>query len=49
HRLRLAEQPFGDASDWLDDLRAMWERKFDAVEQFLTERRDAPATRDDAR
>jgi DNA-binding transcriptional ArsR family regulator len=49
HRLRLAEQPFGDASDWLDELRAMWERKFDAVEQFLTERRDAPATGDDAR
>jgi DNA-binding transcriptional ArsR family regulator len=39
HRLRLAEQPFEDASDWLGDLRAMWERKFDAVEQYLAERR----------
>jgi DNA-binding transcriptional ArsR family regulator len=39
HRLRLAEQPFEDASDWLGDLRAIWERKFDAVEQYLAERR----------
>ena len=39
HRLRLAEQPFEDASDWLGDLRAIWERKFDAVEQCLAERR----------
>jgi len=39
HRLRLAEQPFEDANDWLGDLRAIWERKFDAVEQYLAERR----------
>jgi DNA-binding transcriptional ArsR family regulator len=39
HRLRLAEQPFEDASDWLGDLRAIWERKFDAVEQYLAEHR----------
>ena len=39
HRLRLAEQPFEDASDWLGDLRAIWERKFDAVEEYLAERR----------
>lgn len=38
HRLRLAEQPFEDASNWLGDLRALWERKFDAVEQYLAER-----------
>lgn len=41
HRLRLAEHPFEDAGDWLRDLRALWERKFDVVEEFLAEgRRD---------
>jgi DNA-binding transcriptional ArsR family regulator len=39
HRLRLAEQPFEDASDWIGQLRAMWERKFDVVEQFIAEGR----------
>jgi DNA-binding transcriptional ArsR family regulator len=39
HRLRLSEQPFEDASAWLGDVRALWERKFDAVEQYLAERR----------
>jgi len=38
HRLRLAEQPFEDASDWIARLQQMWERKFDAVEQYLAER-----------
>ncbi|HEV2975030.1 MAG TPA: metalloregulator ArsR/SmtB family transcription factor [Solirubrobacteraceae bacterium] len=38
HRLRLAERPFEEAGDWLDELRAMWERKFDVVERFLAER-----------
>ncbi|HEY2217046.1 MAG TPA: metalloregulator ArsR/SmtB family transcription factor [Solirubrobacteraceae bacterium] len=37
HRLRLAEQPFAEAADWIGDLRKMWERKFDVVEQFLAE------------
>jgi len=39
HRLRLAEQPFEDAADWIVQLRAMWERKFDVVEQFIAEGR----------
>lgn len=39
HRLRLREEPFAQAGDWLDELRAMWERKLDVVEQFLAERR----------
>jgi DNA-binding transcriptional ArsR family regulator len=39
HRLRLAAGPFDDAGDWLAQLRAMWERKFDVVEQFLAEER----------
>ncbi len=40
HRLRLKEQPFEQADDWLRELRAIWERKFDAVEQYLAERRE---------
>lgn len=39
HRLRLKEQPFEDADAWLSELRAVWERKFDAVEQYLAEQR----------
>ena len=39
HRLRLAEQPFEDASDWMARRQQIWERKFDAVEQYLAERR----------
>jgi DNA-binding transcriptional ArsR family regulator len=39
HRLRLKEQPFEDADAWLSELRAIWERKFDAVEQYLAEQR----------
>jgi DNA-binding transcriptional ArsR family regulator len=40
HRLRLAEQPFDDAADWIGRLREMWERKFDVVEQFIAESRE---------
>ncbi len=40
HRLRLREQPFAEAGDWLGELHAMWERKFDVVERYLAERRD---------
>lgn len=39
HRLRLADSPFEDASDWLGELRALWERKFDVVDEFLAEGR----------
>jgi hypothetical protein len=39
HRLRLAELPFEEAADWIVQLRAMWERKFDVVEQFIAEGR----------
>jgi DNA-binding transcriptional ArsR family regulator len=39
HRLRLAEQPFDDAADWIVRLQKMWERKFDVVEQFIVEGR----------
>jgi DNA-binding transcriptional ArsR family regulator len=39
HRLRLAERPLDDARDWINDQRALWERKLDVVEQYLSERR----------
>jgi DNA-binding transcriptional ArsR family regulator len=39
HRLRLAEQPFDDAADWIGQLQRMWQRKFDVVEQFIAESR----------
>ncbi len=43
HRLRLAEQPFDDAADWIGQLQRMWQRKFDVVEQFIAEgRREGP-------
>jgi DNA-binding transcriptional ArsR family regulator len=43
HRLRLAEQPFDDAADWIGRLQKMWERKFDVVEQFIAESREDAA------
>jgi DNA-binding transcriptional ArsR family regulator len=43
HRLRLAEQPFDDAADWIEQLRRMWQRKFDVVEQFIAENREHAA------
>jgi DNA-binding transcriptional ArsR family regulator len=39
HRLRLSERPFGEAHAWMNDQRAIWERKFDVVEEYLSERR----------
>lgn len=39
HRLRLTEDPLGDAHEWMDDQRVLWERKFDVVEQYLAEQR----------
>jgi DNA-binding transcriptional ArsR family regulator len=39
HRLRLREDALDDPYHWLDDLRAMWEHKFDTVEQYLAEQR----------
>jgi DNA-binding transcriptional ArsR family regulator len=43
HRLRLAEQPFDDAADWIGQLQRMWQRKFDVVEQFIAENREDAA------
>jgi DNA-binding transcriptional ArsR family regulator len=38
HRLRLNEHALEDASAWMRDQRALWERKFKVVEQYLAER-----------
>jgi DNA-binding transcriptional ArsR family regulator len=39
HRLSLNAVPLDDASGWIDRQRALWERKFDAVESYLEERK----------
>jgi DNA-binding transcriptional ArsR family regulator len=39
HRLRLAEHALEDAQAWMNDQRAIWERKFDVLEDYLAERR----------
>jgi len=39
HRLRIREQPLDDAYEWIARQRALWERKLDAVESFLSEQR----------
>jgi DNA-binding transcriptional ArsR family regulator len=39
HRLRLADGALAGAYEWLGDQRAIWERKFDVVEEYLAEQR----------
>jgi DNA-binding transcriptional ArsR family regulator len=39
HRLSLTADSLGDASDWIERQRRLWERKFDVVEQYLEERK----------
>ncbi|HLB20933.1 MAG TPA: metalloregulator ArsR/SmtB family transcription factor [Solirubrobacteraceae bacterium] len=43
HRLRLAEHSLDDAHGWISEQRALWERKFDVLERYLSERRDESA------
>jgi DNA-binding transcriptional ArsR family regulator len=38
HQLRLTEHALEEASGWMRHQRAMWERKFAVVEQYLAER-----------
>jgi hypothetical protein len=35
HRLRLEHAALDEATRWLDDQRAIWERMFDTVEDYL--------------
>jgi DNA-binding transcriptional ArsR family regulator len=39
HRLRLSARALADAQRWLDRQRALWERKFDVVDEYLAEHR----------
>jgi DNA-binding transcriptional ArsR family regulator len=39
HRLSLEELPLGQASAWIERQRALWERKFDVLDEYLSERR----------
>jgi len=37
HRLSLAPQALDEASEWMDRQRALWERMFDVVDEYLKE------------
>jgi DNA-binding transcriptional ArsR family regulator len=37
HRLSLNTEALGEAAAWMDRQRALWERMFDAVEDYLKE------------
>jgi DNA-binding transcriptional ArsR family regulator len=39
HRLRLREDALSGAYEWLGDQRAIWERKFDVLDEYLAEQR----------
>jgi DNA-binding transcriptional ArsR family regulator len=40
HRLRLSAGALDEAQRWMARQRALWERKFDVVGQFLSEQRE---------
>jgi DNA-binding transcriptional ArsR family regulator len=42
HVLRLERRPLAGASEWMERQRALWERKFDVVEEFLGEHAHDP-------
>jgi DNA-binding transcriptional ArsR family regulator len=37
HVLRLAERPLEQAGGWIERQRALWESKFDTIEEYLEE------------
>jgi DNA-binding transcriptional ArsR family regulator len=37
HRLSLEPQALGEAAEWMDRQRALWERMFDVVDEYLKE------------
>ena len=37
HQLSLDTQALGEAADWMDRQRALWERMFDVVDEYLKE------------
>jgi DNA-binding transcriptional ArsR family regulator len=42
HRLALGTAALGEAADWMDRQRALWERAFDAVDEFLETQKEKP-------
>jgi DNA-binding transcriptional ArsR family regulator len=40
HRLSLDLDALGEAVDWIDRQRAIWERMFDVVDDYLEERKE---------
>ncbi len=42
HVLRLERPPLAGAEAWMERQRALWERKFDVVEQYLGEQANDP-------
>ena len=42
HRLTLRPETLAEASDWLEDQRARWEKLFDVVAEYLEERKERP-------
>jgi DNA-binding transcriptional ArsR family regulator len=42
HRLGLDPAPLAEAADWIDRQRAVWERMFDAVDDYLQARKEQP-------
>ncbi len=43
HRLRLSAGALAAGRDWMDDQRALWERKFAVVDEYLAEQRGREA------
>jgi hypothetical protein len=41
HRLRLSDDALTEAQTWMARQRALWERKFDVVDEYLSEQRQA--------
>src|SRR6476469_5760867 len=39
HRLSLRPEVMGEAADWMDRQRALWERLFDVVDEYIKEQR----------
>jgi DNA-binding transcriptional ArsR family regulator len=40
HRLALKPETLAEASDWIESQKARWERLFDAVGEYLEERKE---------
>jgi DNA-binding transcriptional ArsR family regulator len=40
HRLALEPTALGEATDWMDRQRALWERMFDAVDEYLEDQKE---------